>query len=50
MTAGVNWKPKSWLMIRPELRYDWSEAQIAPFDVGQRTDQVLLGVDAVIQF
>jgi len=50
MTAGVNWKPNSWLMVRPELRYDWSEAQIAPFDGGQRTDQVLLGVDAVIQF
>lgn len=50
MTAGLNWKPNGWLMVRPELRYDWSEAQIAPFDGGQRADQVLLGVDAVIQF
>jgi len=50
LTAGLNWKPKSWLMIRPEVRYDWSEAQVAPFDAGHQTDQVLLGIDAVVQF
>jgi hypothetical protein len=50
MTVGLNWKPKSWLMIRPEIRYDWSQAQVAPFDGGQRTAQLLLGLDAVIQF
>ncbi len=50
MTAGLNWKPKSWLMIRPEVRYDWSQALVAPFDGGQRTAQLLLGLDAVIQF
>ena len=50
MTAGLNWKPKSWLMIRPEVRYDWSQAQVAPFDGGQRAAQLLLGLDAVIQF
>ncbi|MGZ5560816.1 MAG: porin [Methylobacter sp.] len=50
MTAGLNWKPNSWLMIRPEVRYDWSQAQTAPFDGGQQTDQLLLGVDAVVQF
>lgn len=50
MTAGLNWKPNSWLMIRPEVRYDWSQAQTAPFDGGQQTDQLLLGVDAVVRF
>lgn len=50
VTAGLNWKPKSWLMIRPEVRYDWSQAQIAPFDGGQQTNQFLLGIDGVIQF
>jgi hypothetical protein len=50
VTAGLNWKPKSWLMIPPEARYDWSQAQIAPFDGGQRTNQFLLGIDGVIQF
>jgi hypothetical protein len=50
MTAGLNWNPNSWLMIRPEVRYDWSQAQTAPFDGGQQSDQLLLGVDAVVQF
>jgi hypothetical protein len=50
VTAGLNWKPQSWLMIRPEVRYDWSQAQTAPFDGGQRTNQFLLGIDGVIQF
>ena len=50
MTGGLNWKPKRWLMIRPEVRYDWSQAKIAPFDGGQRTGQFLMCVDAVIQF
>ena len=50
MTAGINWTPKKWLMIRPEVRYDWSQAQINPFDGGQQTNQILLGFDTVIQF
>lgn len=50
LTTGVNWKPNSWLMVRPEVRYDWSKAQLAPFDGGTRNNQVVLGVDAVVQF
>lgn len=50
MTAGMNWKLQSWLVLRPEVRYDWSESQARPFDVGRRSSQVLLGVDAVVQF
>jgi len=50
VTLGLNWKPKNWLMVRPEVRYDWSQAQLAPFDGGQQPDQFLLGIDGVIQF
>ncbi|MDD5033265.1 MAG: porin [Methylococcaceae bacterium] len=50
LTAGLNWKPENWLTIRPEIRYDRAQAQLAPFDGGHRHDQVLLGLDAVIQF
>lgn len=50
LTVGVNWKPNNWLMLRPEVRYDWSQAQIDPFSGGSRSDQILLGIDAVIQF
>ena len=50
VTAGINWKPKSWLLIRPEARYDWAIGSIAPFDSGHQFSQVLLGMDAVVQF
>ena len=50
VTAGVNWKPKNWLVVRPEVRYDWSQAQIAPYDAGKQFNQVVIGIDAVVQF
>lgn len=50
VTAGVNWKPKNWLVVRPEVRYDWAQAQVAPFDAGRQFNQVVIGVDAVVQF
>jgi hypothetical protein len=30
-TLGSTWKPKDWLMLRPELRYDYNNATL-PFD------------------
>ena len=50
VTVGLNWKPKSWLLVRPEARYDWNQGQIAAYDVGRRFDQIVLGIDAVVQF
>ncbi|MGR8930166.1 MAG: porin [Gammaproteobacteria bacterium] len=50
VTAGLNWRTTNWLTIRPEARYDWANAKIAPFAGGKRNDQVVLGVDAVVQF
>ncbi len=50
VSLGANWKPKSWLLLRPELRYDWSQAQTAPFDSGRQPNQTLFLLDAVVQF
>ena len=50
MTVGLNWKPKPWLVVRPEARYDWNQGQMATYDDGRRFDQIVLGVDAVVQF
>lgn len=50
VTAGVNWKPKNWLVVRPEVRYDWSQAQSAPYDAGHQFNQVVLGIDAIVHF
>ncbi|TAN52829.1 MAG: porin [Methylococcaceae bacterium] len=50
VSGGLNWKPTTWLMLRPEVRYDWTGAQTAPFDGNHRTHQLLLGMDAVVRF
>ena len=48
-TAGVNWKPASFLTVRPEFRYDWSTANPA-YDAATRKNQYLISVDAIVQF
>jgi hypothetical protein len=50
LSGGLNWKPTGWLMLRPEVRYDWSDAANAPFDGGRKANQLLVGMDAVIRF
>lgn len=49
ISAGANWKPRVWLTVRPELRYDWA-AGPKPFNVETRNNQLLLSIDAVIRF
>ncbi len=47
VTLGFNFKPTSWFKIRPQIRYDWSENTKA-FDAGQKNQQLLFAVDAVV--
>jgi hypothetical protein len=39
LTWGVNWKPRPNLRFRPELRYDWAQGGVQPFDGGRADDQ-----------
>jgi len=61
ITAGISWKPKTWLTVRPNVRYDWAEGDWAssgmggPFDVdsagiGHRKEQLLFSTDMVVSF
>ncbi|MCF8006687.1 MAG: porin [Methylovulum sp.] len=55
VTAGVTWKPKSWLSIRPNVRYDWVEDTTAvagnlPFDGKNRDNQFLFSTDFTVKF
>lgn len=56
LTAGVNWKPVSWLKVRPNVRYDWNDGRNADgspynaFDDGGRQNQFLFSTDATITF
>lgn len=50
VTTGLNWKPSRWLVVRPEARYDWCDGQTPAYSSGRRFDQVVIGLDAVVQF
>jgi hypothetical protein len=48
-TLGLNYRPKSWLMIRPETRYDWA-GKTHPFNDGRSRDQFTFGFDVIVLF
>lgn len=53
ITAGMNWSPLDWLMVRPEVRYDWATNNDAYPDEDNgtfRSNQFLLSADAIITF
>ena len=54
VTGGLNWSPRSNLMIRPEVRYDWFDGQsltgLLPFNAGTDTYQFTYAVDMIFQF
>lgn len=53
ITAGMNWSPLDWLMVRPEVRYDWATNNDAYPDEDDgtfRSNQFLLSADAIITF
>lgn len=57
LTAGLNWKPKPWITVRPNVRYDWVD-NIPMFDCTGGTGPVscdqgrqwLLSTDVILMF
>ena len=53
ITGGVNYTPTSWIKLRPELRYDWFDADgnsSPAFDGGTESDQFEIAMDMIISF
>ena len=48
-TLGLIYKPKSYLWVRPEARYDFANEAI-PYNGGTRTSQLTLGFDIILLF
>ena len=48
-TVGANYKPLSWLTLRPEVRYDHSIENSA-YNDGLSYNQVLISADAIVRF
>jgi hypothetical protein len=46
---GANWTPHANLVVRPELRWDWSDGNVAaPYD--GKDSQFIAALDAIIHF
>ncbi len=48
VTLGANWTPNNWLLVRPEIRYDYCDEDT--FDYGNSKDQFGFGVSTVVKF
>jgi hypothetical protein len=48
-TIGLVYKPKPWIWLRPEARYDWAQFH-KPFNDGTRGSQFTLAFDIIFQF
>ncbi len=49
ITLGLNIRPKPWLWVRPEVRYDWAQ-YTHPFNDGTRNSQLTMGFDVIVLF
>ena len=49
-TLGFNWKPKPWLLLRTEARYDWTDGPERIFDEHRRSSQLTIGTNAAVNF
>jgi hypothetical protein len=49
-TAGVNWKPKPWLLLRSEARFDWADAPHQIFNSGHRGSQLSIATNLTVSF
>jgi len=48
LTLGLNYKPHANVIVRPEIRWDWDDAQVAGLEDGD--DQTTFGVDTIFLF
>jgi len=48
---GANWTPNKWLVVKPELRYDWTDKPaVTMFNRYNSTYQLSGGMSAVVKF
>ena len=51
ISAGLNWTPSSNLIVRPEIRWDWSDGTAGrPFDDQTKDSQMTAAFDAIMLF
>ncbi len=48
-TLGTLYKPRDWLWVRPEARYDWAQYH-EPFNDGTRSSRFTIGIGIIVLF
>jgi hypothetical protein len=47
----VNWSPNTFVVVRPEIRWDWAGTpDLYPYGDGTRSNQLLLDCDVIVRF
>ena len=50
LTLGLNWTPREWVTVRPELRWDWADPLGGrSLPAGHRDDQILVAFDVIMR-
>jgi hypothetical protein len=50
LTGGVNYRPHANLVIRPEIRYNWSPTELFSVATGEPYNNTVFAIDAVVTF
>ena len=52
LTLGANWTPNKWLLVRPEVRYDYCDVNGGYFTTSAvaKKDQIGAGVSTIVKF
>jgi hypothetical protein len=51
LTGGVNWMPNTYVVVRPEIRWDFAGTpDLLPYGDGTRSNQLLLDCDVIVRF
>ena len=52
ISLGANWTPNTWFILRPEIRYDWSNYYngFQPFANGTQANQLTAGGSFIVKF
>lgn len=50
LTTGLNVSPCQYVLLRPEVRFDWSTGGNKPFNDGTDNQQWTLGMDVILKF
>ena len=49
LTAGVNWKPRDWFTLRPEVRYDWADSNVNTYSNQTKNNELEFAVDVILE-